>query len=168
MRRTRRSLPGKFGKGSSVTNSKYDQGVFRPHNPEKYIGKVDEIVYRSSLEFKYMMQLDANPNVEKWASEEFHIPYISPKDGKRHRYFIDFIVWMKSGDKYMVEVKPDSQCKPPTQTKRKKNKTMINESLTYQVNCAKWTAAIAFCKAKGFEFKIITEKDLGITYGKKK
>jgi len=34
---------------------------------------------------------------------------------------------------------------------------------TYQVNKAKWQAAIAFCNKQGWEFLILTEIELGIS-----
>lgn len=160
-------LPDKFGRGAMKANGKYKQGLFRCQNPDKYIGNPNEIVYRSSLEFKYMMFLDQSPEVLKWASEEFHITYISPKDRKPHRYFLDFLVYAKDGTKYMVEIKPDAQTKKPKSTKNKRAKTLMNEAATYAVNEAKWAAATKFAKEQGFEFQIITEKDLGVTYRKK-
>ena len=36
------------------------------------------------------------------------------------------------------------------------------EQLTYVKNQAKWEAATKFCNKKGWEFKILTEKDITI------
>ena len=41
-------------------------------------------------------------------------------------------------------------------------KTFINEAKTYEVNIAKWKAAVEWCKDRKLEFKIITEDELGI------
>ena len=60
----------------------------------------------------------------------------------------------------VLEVKPLSQTKMPKQ--RRKTKQFIAESATYAVNQEKWRAADIFCKEHGWEFKIITEKELGI------
>ena len=43
-----------------------------------------------------------------------------------------------------------------------RRKTMINESMTYVKNQAKWKAAREFCEDRKLEFKIMTEKELGI------
>lgn len=147
-------------------DSKYNQGRFHPQNPEKYKGDVKNIIYRSSWELKFMQWCDRNPSVIEYASEEFCIPYVSPIDGKVHRYFPDFIIKIKEQSgaikKYIIEVKPKRQTTPPVQTSKKRNKTFLNEVKTYVVNEAKWKAAEEWCKDRLLEFKIITEQELGI------
>ena len=141
-----------------------NKGRFKPKNPQKYKGDPNNIIYRSTWEIKVMNYLDQNPNVIWWGSEELAIPYISPVDKKKHHYFPDFIAKMRKSDgtvmTYIIEVKPDKQTRPPTQ--KRKTKTFLQESITYEVNKAKWHAAIEFCKDHAWEFKILTEKDLGI------
>ena len=39
---------------------------------------------------------------------------------------------------------------------------MINESMKYVKNQAKWKAAREFCAHRKLEYKIMTEKELGI------
>ena len=63
----------------------------------------------------FMVQLELNPNVDKWSSENIQIPYTMKErnsNGRfvdvRHTYNIDFTVWLKNGNKYIVEVKPSS------------------------------------------------------------
>lgn len=111
-----------------------------------------------------MGYLDTNPNVIWWASEELPIPYYSPIDKKKHRYFPDFIAQMRKSDgslmTYIIEVKPEKQTKPPTQ--KRKTKTFIQEAMTWEINKAKWTAAEEFCKDHGWQFLVLTEKHLGI------
>jgi hypothetical protein len=147
-------------------DSKYNQGRFHPQNPEKYKGDVQNIIYRSSWELKFMQWCDRNPNVIEYASEEFCIPYLSPIDGRVHRYFPDFIMKVKeqSGEikRYIIEIKPKRQTVPPVQTSKKRTKTFINEVKTYVVNEAKWKAAEEWCKDHLLEFKVITEDQLGI------
>lgn len=107
-----------------------------------------------------MKWCDVTPSVEEWGSEEIIIPYISPVDGKRHRYFPDFYV--KIGNKkYLVEVKPFKQTKEP-KTQTKHTKRYINEVVTYAVNQAKWKAAREFCADNNWEFMLITEKELKV------
>jgi len=111
-----------------------------------------------------MKYLDEHPNVIWWASEELPIPYLSPIDKRKHRYFPDFIAKIKKSNgtvmTYIIEVKPEKQTKPPTQ--KRKTKAFIQEAMTYEVNKAKWYAAQEFCKDHGWEFLIFTEKHLGI------
>jgi hypothetical protein len=141
-----------------------NKGKFRPKNPQKYKGDPNNIIYRSTWEIKVMNYLDENPNVIWWGSEELPIPYISPVDKKKHRYFPDFIAKMRKADgtvmTYVIEVKPEKQTQPPTQ--KRKTKTFLQEAITYEVNKAKWYAAEEFCKDHGWQFQILTERHLGI------
>lgn len=107
-----------------------------------------------------MKWCDVTPTVTEWGSEEIIIPYISPVDGKRHRYFPDFYVKIQNR-KYLVEVKPLRQTMEP-KTQKRVTKKYVNEVVTWSVNKAKWKAATEFCKDQNWEFKIITEKELKI------
>ena len=71
------------------------KGKYKVKNPSKYVGAVDNVVYRSSWERRFMVYADTNPNVVKWNSEGLVIPYVSPVDGKVHRYFPDFWIEVK-------------------------------------------------------------------------
>jgi len=142
-----------------------------PKNPEKYVGDPNNIITRSSWETKCMSWFDSNTNVISWASEEISIPYISPVDNRRHLYFPDFLVKVKTLDgtikTIMVEVKPYKQTQPPKQ-RTKITKQYINEVTTYGINQAKWKYASEYCLDRGIEFRIITEKELGLELGKNK
>ena len=141
------------------------KSLFKPSHPEKYIGDPNNIVCRSSWERRFCLWCDNNENILKWASEEFSIPYVSPKDNRVHRYYPDYLIEVKetSGKikKYIVEVKPKKQTLPPKKPSRV-TKGYIYESVTYAVNQAKWKAATEFALDNGVEFKIITEDELGI------
>jgi len=144
------------------------KGYFKPLNPDKYKGDSSNIVYRSRWEFVYMARLDKDPEVLWWQSEETIIPYRSPVDNRIHRYYPDFVIRKKTkeGTKtIVVEIKPYAQTMPPaiTESKRKSRK-YINEVMTWGVNSAKWKAAKEFCKDRGYEFEIITEKELGLMF----
>ena len=143
------------------TYQKYKQGIFKPVNESKYKGSMP-VIYRSSLELKLMCWLDNNDKITSWGSESIVVPYISPKDNRTHRYFVDFNFTIIRNNnevkKYLVEVKPASQTKPPKQ--KKNTKTYIYESVQYAVNSAKWEAAQIWCKKHGYEFVIFTEKHI--------
>ena len=139
---------------------RYKQGKYKPRLPKKYKGDTRNICYRSSWEYKFMLWCDNTTSVTEWGSEEIAIPYISPVDGKRHKYYPDFYVKVR-GKKYIVEVKPFRQTKEP-KTQKKVTKRYINEVFTWGVNQAKWKAATEFCKDYGMEFMLITEKELKI------
>lgn len=139
------------------------KGRFSPANPKKYKGDPTNIIYRSLWELKFMKYLDTNPNVLLWQSEEVAIPYLSPVDGRYHRYFPDFIVKVKKKDGstsvMMVEVKPKHQTQEPKKQSRK-TKKYLTEVMTWGVNQAKWKAAGEYCLDRGWEFKLITEDHL--------
>ena len=141
-------------------NNTYRQGVFTPVNKSKFLGA--SAIYRSGLELKFMRFCDSNQNVIKWGSENVIIPYISPLDGRAHKYYVDNFVIIKEGEqikKYLIEIKPSKQTVPPV-TKYKKKEHLIYEQSMYIKNQAKWQAATEFCKKKGLEFLILTEKHL--------
>ena len=137
------------------------KGLYRPKNYKKYAGDPNSIVYRSLLERKFMVYCDTNPDIISWASEELSVKYRSPIDQKVHRYFPDFLVKTSSGKKVMIEIKPAIQCKPPKPRSRK-TKRYLQEQLTFIKNISKWRAAKEYCSDNGLEFKIMTEKELGI------
>lgn len=141
------------------------KGKFRPKNPQKYRGNPNEIIYRSSWELRFMRWCDNHPDVLKWSSEELAIPYFSPVDRKYHRYFPDFIIEKKTASgatqTVIIEIKPASQTRPPAAPK-KRTKRYLNDVLRYEINKAKWNAAIAFCNKSNTTFQILTENELGI------
>lgn len=144
---------------------KYHQGKYKIKNRDKYLGDPDNIVYRSSWELKVLQWLDNHPDVISFSSEEIIIPYVSPADGRYHRYFPDFFVKIRSKDgtikSMILEVKPHAQAIEPVK-KTKITKRYINEVVTYGVNQAKWKAAEEYCKDRKWEFRVLTEFDLGI------
>jgi hypothetical protein len=142
---------------------RFKQGLFKPKNRGKYIGKEDP-VYRSGWELKFFRWADDNPNVVEWASEAVIIPYVSPLDQRVHRYYTDGIVAIKEGNfikKYIIEIKPKSQTVLPTRG-RKRMATMVYETARFAQNQAKWDAAKKWCDKHGYSFLILTEKELGI------
>ncbi len=131
--------------------SKFHRGFFlleQMQNPEKYIQPQDQTMnskgapeFRSSWEKAFMKWCDASDKVESWGVEPFAIPYISPKDNKVHRYYIDIVMKMTNGTKHLVEIKPKSQCNNP-------------------INLSKWAAAKEYCKQIGAVFTVVTEVEL--------
>jgi hypothetical protein len=141
------------------------KGKYYPSFPRKYKGDPTNIVYRSLWERKFMVYCDKNQNILEWASEEIAIPYRSPIDNRMHRYFPDFYMKVKETNgkikNYMIEVKPAKQTKPPKKPKRQ-TKGYIREAYEYARNQAKWKMAKEFCADRQWEFKVVTEKELGI------
>ena len=138
--------------------SKFKQGYFK--GAKKYFGPLP-IIYRSSYEYKFILRLETNPNVIKWSSENIQIPYFlseRQKDGTikqvQHIYNIDYTVYTKDGKRYIIEVKPLSLV--PL------NESQIRRNPTIYKNYMKWCAAVKWAKEHNFEFKVVTERDLGI------
>lgn len=142
----------------------YKQGIYRPVNKNKYEG-AKYPRYLSSWELKFFKWCDRNPYVTKWTSESVCLPYVSPVDGKIHRYFVDNTVHIQEGSKvikYLIEIKPSKQTRKPSLHGNKKRSTVIHEASTWSVNQAKWDAARIWCDKNGYIFQIVTEKDLNL------
>ena len=140
-------------------------GLYKPLYPKKYRGNPSRIVYRSLWEKKYMKYCDHTASILEWGSEEIIIPYRSPIDNRVHRYYPDFYIKVleKSGktSKYIVEIKPKKQTKPPY-GKDKRTVAYKREALTFAKNRAKWNAAEDFCEDRQMKFLILTEDHLAV------
>ncbi len=144
------------------------KGRYFPTNPKKYRGNPNQIIYRSLWERKVMVYCDKNDAIIEWGSEEVIVPYLSPMDGKIHRYFPDFYMKVRQADgstkKFITEVKPKSQCKQPVKNPKRRTTKWFNEVKTFAINQAKWKSAREFCEDKGMEFKIFTEDHINPKY----
>ena len=142
------------------------QTIFKPRNPHKYVGSLDQIVCRSSWERKFANWLDLSPAVVVWNSEDCVIPYWSQADQKQRNYHVDFIAQIIKEDgtteTNLYEIKPYCQSVPPKKTKGKKTETYLKECYTHQVNQDKWTYARAWAEANNMKFVVLDEFDLGI------
>ena len=147
--------------------SKTLQGKFRPKNPDKYKGNAGEIYYRSSWEMKFMHYCDLREDIQSWQSEEKAVWYYDPVTKKKRRYFPDFIVNYKRKDGIMVtemvEIKPHKQVVGPPKNPKRRTKAWVNAVHTYITNQAKWESATRYCEDRGWNFRIVTEKELGLT-----
>src|SRR5574343_634128 len=112
------------------------KGLYRPINPEKYLGDPTKVRFLSSWELKFMEMCDKNPNISKWGSEEFKIPYWNPVKNKMCSYIPDFIIKYKNRHGVIltevIEIKPNSQA------------SLIGKKSTYDkvqlvINHSKWT-----------------------------
>ena len=141
------------------------RGKYYPSFPRKYIGDPTNIIYRSLWERKFMVYCDKNTKILEWGSEEIALPYISPHDSRVHRYFPDFYIKVQENTgkikRYLIEVKPLKQTTKPKKPKRQ-TKGYIREAFEYARNQAKWKAAKEYCADRMWEFKVLTEDELGI------
>lgn len=143
---------------------KFNQGLYKIKNQEKYIGSGTP-KYRSSWELTFMMFCDNNPSVQQWASESIKIPYRDPLTGKNTVYVPDFlVVYLDRNMKKhaeLIEIKPANQM-----LKEKVGKNPYNQA-QYVKNMAKWAAASAYCKNLGIKFRVINESDIFSNTSKK-
>ena len=106
---------------------------------------------------------DDTENVIEWSSEEIVVPYFSPIDNRMHRYFVDFYIKTKEKDgsisQKLIEIKPDKQTKEPTKPKNT-TRRYLSEVKSWIINNHKWKSAEKYCKDRGWEFLILTEKHL--------
>ena len=137
-------------------NSHYSQGEYVVQNPSKFVGTKMPFA-RSSWETAFMRFCDNHPNIVKWASENVKIPYRHPLTGKITNYVPDFMVqYIDKNGKTLVEL---IEIKPKSQTIIE-NARGRGDKVQTTINAAKWTAANEWAKAKGMNFKVITEDQI--------
>ena len=141
------------------------KGKYYPSYTRKYKGDPTNIIYRSLWERKFMVYCDKTERILEWGSEEIALPYRSPVDNKVHRYFPDFYIKVQENTgkikRYLIEVKPHKQTQKPKKPKRQ-TKNYLREVYEYAKNQAKWKAATEYCEDRLWEFKVMTENELGI------
>lgn len=144
-------------------NRNFKQGEFKPLYPDKYKGTYP-ILFRSALELRFMRWADSNTSVVCWSSESYIIPYRNPITNKINRYFIDNSIFIKDKEgnvkKFLIEIKPERQTKPPVDSNKKSTRTIIYEKAHWILNQAKWEAAKQFASSHDMRFIILNEHDL--------
>lgn len=173
------------------SKTKYKQGYFQiPENyTYKYVGDPTQIIYRSSLEYKWCLYCCKNPQILRWSSEPIAIPYFNPLkfykakintkknqifekelaiEKSKSNYYVDFWVEVKRDDgtirKAFIEIKPHAQTiepiHPGPDAKLKDIRAYNKAAETFIVNVAKWKAAKEYCDRLNCDFLIVTEKTL--------
>jgi len=141
----------------------YHKGKYTPKNPKKYVGNVENIVFRSGWEAEFMNKLDLNEDVLSWGSEEIVIPYYNPVKERMARYFPDMIIRQKEKDgshsTVVVEIKPPNEITKPVRNRGKKASTYMHECLTWIQNQSKWRAAADWCQKRGATFVVVTKNN---------
>ena len=81
-------------------NSKYHQGMLDPKSLVKYFTscKNEPIIYRSGLEYQFIMFCESNPKIKKWASEPISIKYFSRLANNDSQWLKE--AWIKNTDKW--------------------------------------------------------------------
>ena len=159
-----------FNIKSVKPNGRYKSGKFIPKNPEKYVGDINNIIYRSSWEGRFCQYCDINPNIIKWSSEPLEIRFWNPIDKKEHSYFPDYYIKVKKingeNEEWLIEIKPSIQYEKSKKPKLSGNITdkkleNYNKDLeTWIINRAKFDAAMKFADFNGYKFGVIQENFL--------
>jgi hypothetical protein len=140
-------------------NSGFVQGYFPINECKKYYGQ-GPIIFRSSWERKFCLYCERTPEIEMWSSESISIKYFNPLDEKYHTYFPDYLVKLKDGQTFLVEVKPKSQLLKPTAPKRLTPKSIQSYKWahnTWVTNMVKKEAAEVFANSRGWKYMLVTE-----------
>ena len=92
-----------------------------------------------------MLYCDRSPSVVRWSSESIAIKYYDSTDDRFRTYYPDFVIEYIDKQcrvrKKVVEVKPYYQCK-------------------WNKNKDKWAYAADWCDKNGYDFQVITEKEI--------
>jgi hypothetical protein len=148
-------------------NGDYRSGKFQPSKPEKYIGDIHNIIYRSSWESHFCVYCDTNDSILKWSSEPIAIKYFNPMDKKDHDYNVDFYIKVlkESGEEqeWIIEIKPERQTQKPIyegSMTLAKLKSYNHSMQVWITNQAKFKAAKEWAEKRGFRFGVVDEKFL--------
>jgi hypothetical protein len=127
----------KADKIKGTKKPKYREGNFVSNK----MGK--ELHYRSGFECEVYECLEVLPDVTKFEAEPFAVPYLFEEGGRpvQHDYYPDLRVHWSDGRIEVWEIKPSKQTTLPR-------------------NEAKWKAAAKYCKTRGWDFIVMTEKGL--------
>lgn len=144
-------------------NGHTHQGKFIPSNPEKYIGDVGKIIYRSGWEFDFLKWCDTTPSIIKYGAEAMCVTYINPIDMRQHRYFVDMYMEMLLSDnttvvKWLIEVKPREHTEYPKRPRKlttESRKKYRKACELVEVNIAKFRAAKSCCESNDMMFGVV-------------
>ncbi|MCB1734035.1 MAG: TnsA endonuclease N-terminal domain-containing protein [Gammaproteobacteria bacterium] len=105
------------------------------------------VAFESLLEKDFFMLLDADPQVREFREQPLEISY-RDQQGTTRKYFPDVLVMRHApGETWLCEVKPRRQI-----------------ARKWAELKPKFKAAIRYCKARGWRFRILTEKEIRTPY----
>lgn len=95
-----------------------------------WVSQVNELVwYESRLEMFVLKQLDFSQQIKAILPQPFCLHFNS--DGKRRRHIPDFLVWLESGKRLLVNVKPRRHVDKPLNQRSFKACTVLCEALEW-------------------------------------
>jgi hypothetical protein len=148
-------------------NGDHKSGKYAPRNPDKYIGDIHNIIYRSSWEYRFCIYCDTNDSILKWSSEPVAIDYYNPLDKKDHKYNVDFYIKVQREDQteqdWIIEIKPENQTKKPIYegvNTLAKLKSYNRNMQIWITNQAKFKSAKVWAEKRGYKFGVVDENFL--------
>lgn len=142
---------------------KQSKKPYKLRNPQKYLGDLNQLKYKSSWEEEAFKICDNNPYVLEWGYEIIEIMYAVPSNGKMmlKKYLPDLyvVVQTESGDveRRLIEIKPLKQTK---RSKSRNPRIKLQEDHVHMINRLKWDAAENWCIGRGIKFSVVTEREL--------
>lgn len=115
--------------------------------------------FESSYEEAYFNILNFQKKYWK-KNKTIYMPYIHPKDNRKHYYCPDVTIWEDESYKVLKEI---TEVKPSEFVENKKNKS----SEYYLVTQKKLNALKEFCFINNLTYNIVTEKELNLNENKK-
>jgi hypothetical protein len=176
--------PNTSGTKAQGGTSKTQQGYYKPEHPEKYVGDINLIIYRSSWELAFCKYCDYSPSIKRWSAEPISVPYYNrvsnleenqklgldpnnPVNWKIKKYNIDFWIEQEVNNKLQkifVEIKPKDKLKKPIPPDKnaplKEQKQFVIKAKEYIVNEAKFAAIKAWAEKNNSLFYVFTEDTL--------
>ena len=178
-KRNHYDINGKLKRGETY------QGYYKVQYPEKYVGDVNLVIYRSSWELSFCRWCDFSPSIIHWSSEPMKVKYydkvsklaecqkygLNPNDPRNwevKNYNLDFWLQIKKDEntieKWFIEIKPSGELKkpiPPDQNAPLKvQRKFVNEAKRYLINEEKFKSLNAWAEKSGGKFYIFTEVQL--------
>ena len=115
------------------------------------------------MEQKWFTLFDLSQNVLKIGSENIVVPYYDPVKKKMRKYFVDIVIQYKNREGEtqikLIEIKSSSESVIPKKPKRL-TENYKSAVMTYITNDAKWKAAEIYAQKRGWEFAVLTERQL--------
>ena len=153
-------------KSLAPKNTNYRQGYYKPANPEKYLGDLNKIIFRSAWERKFAVYCDSEPKVLAWSSEPVAVPYFHPVLKTMKPYYVDFYMKTLQDDnstkEFIVEVKPSKKLIAPMlpegRVTQKRADAFKKQAEEYMINLHKFDAAKKYAESRGWSFILVTER----------
>jgi hypothetical protein len=139
---------------------------FPLRNPQKYLGDIRQLKYKSSWEEEAFKVCDNNPYILEWGYEIIDILYVIPSiktmgklQVKKYKPDLYVVVQNENGtvNKKLIEIKPFKQTK---KSRSRNPRIKLQEDYIHGINTLKWNAAVEWCKERNIEFLVVTEREL--------